>query len=234
MRADGARGTSAAVLLSGGLDSAVLLSEMRRGHDRIHPLYIRGGLRWEEAELAAARAFVAAIGGPGLEPLTVLEEPVRDVYGDHWSTGSGGVPGAETPDEAVYLPGRNVLLTAKAAVWCRLRGVSELALGSLGSNPFPDSTPGFYRDLESVLGRAMGGSPRLTRPFDRLSKAEVVWAGRDLPLHLTFSCLMPVAGLHCGSCNKCAERREGFRQSGVADRTPYATSNASPRVGHAG
>ena len=61
------------------------------------------------------------------------------------------VPGSETPDEAVYLPGRNLLLTVKAAVWCRLREIETLALGCLGSNPFPDSTPEFFRDLESLL-----------------------------------------------------------------------------------
>ena len=132
---------SAAVLISGGLDSAVLAVDLLRDHDRVHPLYIRGGLRWEDAELAAARAFLAAVQAPGLEPLVILDEPIGDVYGPHWSTGAGEVPGAETPDEAVYLPGRNLLLTVKAAVWCRLRGIGSLALGCLGSNPFPDSTP---------------------------------------------------------------------------------------------
>ena len=43
--------------------------------------------------------------------------------------------------------------------------------------------------------------------------------GRGLPLELTFSCIAPVAGQHCGRCNKCAERRppsampEGWNRS---------------------
>ena len=49
--------------------------------------------------------------------LTVLEEPLRDIYDPHWSTGADDVPDAGTPDEAVYLPGRNVLLTVKASVF---------------------------------------------------------------------------------------------------------------------
>ncbi|WP_250846649.1 7-cyano-7-deazaguanine synthase [Aquisphaera insulae] len=223
MQAIGTRGDSAAVLLSGGLDSAVLLSEMRHDHERVHPLFIRGGLRWEERELAAARAFVAAISGPGLEPLVVLDEPIRDVYGDHWSTGTGPVPGADTPAEEVYLPGRNILLTAKAAVWCRVRGISLLTLGCLAANPFPDGTTGFFSSLETVLRQGMDGGPRLVRPFGLLDKADVVRKGRDLPLHLTFSCLRPIDGLHCGCCNKCAERREGFRNAAVPDRTRYAS-----------
>ena len=74
------------------------------------------------------------------------------------------VPGSETPDEAVYLPGRNLLLTVKAAVWCRLRDIDTLALGSLGSNPFPDSTPDFFQKLESLLNQAMGGKTAADPP----------------------------------------------------------------------
>jgi 7-cyano-7-deazaguanine synthase len=129
----------------------------------------------------------------------------------------------------VYLPGRNLLLAAKASVWCRLRGIEALAFGSLASNPFPDSTAGFYADLEAVVNRALGGRLRLLRPFDRLHKEEVLWRGMGLPLYATFSCLRPDGGRHCGSCNKCAERQRGFRLAGWTDPTLYA--NASD--GHA-
>jgi len=219
------RESAVAVLMSGGLDSAVLAVDLLRDHARVWPLYIRGGLQWEEMELAAAQEFLAAVPAPGLELLTVLEEPLHDVYGPHWSTGALDVPDAGTPDEAVYLPGRNVLLTVKASVWCRLRQVGALALGSLGSNPFPDSTPGFFHDLESVLSRALGGTPRLIRPFDQYQKRDVVLRGKELPLHLTFSCIDPVCGMHCGLCNKCAERQKGFRDAGVRDRTRYSASS---------
>ena len=50
--------TEVAVLISGGLDSAVLCVELLGDYARVHPLYIRCGLRWEEVELAAARAFL--------------------------------------------------------------------------------------------------------------------------------------------------------------------------------
>src|SRR5262245_531525 len=112
---------SVAVLMSGGLDSAVLCVDLLREYPRVFPLYIRCGLRWEDVELAAARAFVAAVHAPELQSLVVLDEPIRDVYGSHWSTDGNGVPGAQTPDEAVYLPGRNLLLAVKASIWCRLR-----------------------------------------------------------------------------------------------------------------
>ena len=164
---------------------------------------------------------------PGLMPLQILDEPVADIYGPHWSTSGSGVPDAQSDDEAVYLPGRNVLLIAKAAVWCLLRDVDDLALGCLQSNPFPDSTPEFFRDFQSVLNLAMNGRIRLIRPLEARRKEDVIRMGAKLPLRHTFSCLSPVGDRHCGDCNKCAERRRGFLRAGVTDETPYAASFAS-------
>jgi 7-cyano-7-deazaguanine synthase len=216
-----------AVLASGGIDSAILCVDLLREFKRVHPLYVRFGLRWEDVELASLRAFLGSVERPGLRPPHVLDEPVADVYGDaHWSTGGPVVPDAETADDAVYLPGRNLLLTAKAAVWCRLRGIEAMAFGCLRGNPFPDSTPEFFRDLERVVNRALAGRLRLLRPFERLGKEEVLRRGAGLPLHQTFSCLRPVGGRHCGACNKCAERRRGFRAAGWPDLTPYSPGGA--------
>jgi 7-cyano-7-deazaguanine synthase len=222
-------GGDVAVLVSGGVDSAILSVDLTRRFARIFPIYVRSGLRWEEIELASLRTFLAAVARPALMPLRVFDEPVADVYGEHWSTGAPGVPDADAPDEAVYLPGRNLLLVAKAAVWCRLRQIPALALGSLASNPFPDSTPEFYRGFEAVLERALAARIRLLRPFEGLHKADVLRLGADLPLWLTFSCLRPVGGLHCGRCNKCAERRRGFLDLGRDDRTAYAEYHVSTR-----
>lgn len=218
-------GSDAAVLVSGGADSAILTVELLEQYVRVFPIYVRFGLRWEEAERRRLIAFLQSVSATrsGLMPLTTLDEPIQQVYGDHWSNeNQPGVPGAETEDAAVYLPGRNVLLAAKAAVWCRLRGVGTLAFGTLAANPFPDSTPEFFRDLELVLNRALDGDLRVVRPYAGLTKNEVLRRGRGLPLELTFSCLNPsVAGDHCGCCNKCEERRKGFRVAGIIDRTRY-------------
>ncbi len=213
--------TAAAVLLSGGLDSAILCVELLRQFGRVVPIYIRSGLRWETAELGSVRRYLAAVKTERLGELVVLDEPIADVYGTHWSTTGASVPDAATADEAVYLPGRNLLLIVKAAVWCRLREIQTLALGSLGSNPFPDSTPEFFTALECLLNQALCGRLELLRPYDRLHKTEVLLRGKELPLHLTFSCINPIDGRHCGSCNKCAERKKGFVDAGLVDLTTY-------------
>jgi 7-cyano-7-deazaguanine synthase len=215
------RPAALAVLVSGGLDSAILLAESLRDHDAVHPLYVRHGLYWEAAELDHLRHFLEAVRCPALRPLQVLEMPVGDLYADHWSITGRGVPDADSPDEAVFLPGRNVLLLAKALLWCHLHGVPAVALAPLESNPFPDATPAFFENYQAVVNQAVGGAVRVLRPYAGLSKAEVMRRGHDLPLERTFSCIRPVGGRHCGRCNKCAERRQAFADAGIPDPTAY-------------
>jgi 7-cyano-7-deazaguanine synthase len=210
------------LLFSGGLDSAILLGQMLAKGWRVRPFYIRSGLLWQRAEERAAGRFLEALACPGLEPLVTLSLPLADVYQNHWSVTGLGVPDAATPDEAVYLPGRNPLLVIKAALWCRLNGIDELALAPLNSNPFADATPEFFAEFQSALNRATLGDVRLVRPFSELSKCEVMELGRGYPLELTFSCIKPAGALHCGTCNKCHERREAFRLLGAGDPTAYA------------
>lgn len=215
-------GEPLAVLVSGGLDSAVLLGLAARQAASVHPLYIRCGLHWERMELSYLRRYLAALEAPQLQKLVVLELPVEDLYGEHWSLNGQTVPDASSPDDAVYLPGRNVLLLSKALLWCHQQGVPVLALGTLRGNPFADATPEFLAAMAAVVNRACGARLRIVQPLRHLDKAEVVALGRDLPLVWTFSCLSPQGELHCGRCNKCGERRRAFAACGVRDPTLYA------------
>ena len=218
-------GRQIAILVSGGIDSAVLLGEAVRcgGYESVHPLVIRQGLAWEEAEQTHLRHFVEAIAGPTLRPIQVLEQPVDDLYGEHWSLDGRGVPDADSPDDAVKLPGRNVLLLAKPLIWCRLRGVEAVALAILKGNPFADATPAFFGAFGAAVGLAIGGAVRIERPYAGLDKVEVLRRGRGLPLEWTFSCIDPRRGQHCGACNKCAERRRAFDEAAIIDPTDYAS-----------
>src|SRR3954466_1706553 len=92
-----------AVLCSGGLDSAILLGLAARVRPAVFPLYIRTGLAWEPAEERALGEFIATLNVPGVRPVVVLELPVDDLYGEHWST-TGEAPGPTAPDEEFYLP----------------------------------------------------------------------------------------------------------------------------------
>ena len=215
------RSSSITALVSGGADSAVMVRRLLETGAHIHPLYVRGGMRWEAAELFWLRRFLKAIRSPRLRPLQVIEVPLAATYGRHWSFGGDRVPGARTPDAAVYLPGRNVLLLGHAAVVAARHGSRLLAVGTLRGNPFGDASQGFFRRFGACLAEALDHPVRILAPLRRLTKPQALRAAHEVPLALTFSCLRPIGWQHCGACNKCAERRRAFRAAGVFDPTQY-------------
>lgn len=216
------------VLYSGGLDSAVLLAHAARSAP-VQPLYVSVGLAWEAQERAAAEAVVAALArNARVRPLVALRFEMTDVYPpSHWAV-RGAAPGFDTPDEDVYLEGRNVVLLGKAAVWMARHGAHRLLLGPLAGNPFPDATPGFLDAFARALSLGLAHAIAIEAPFLTCHKADVVRLGLelDVPLALTLSCMQPEEGRHCGRCSKCRERRDAFREGGVEDPTRYATPPA--------
>lgn len=219
---------SVGLLFSGGLDSAILLSHLLTQGHAVRPIYIGSGVVWEAAERSAARSYLAASASSRLGRLVELEMPVDDLYRDHWSISGRSTPDAKSPDEAVYLPGRNPLLLVKAAVWCNLHGLKALALAPLRTNPFPDSTESFFGSFQAAMNQALDSNLRIVKPFAHLDKVQVMRLGRGYPLERTFSCIAPVSDLHCGQCNKCAERRLAFASVDWPDPTPYFGQSRDP------
>ena len=251
------KNSSIAVLVSGGLDSCVLLAESVKSYRRVWPIYVRQGLVWENTELYWLKKYLKAITltpdpsplnmergknpnksktlsllkgeggrrpGEGVQPLVILSLPMSDIYGNHWSTSRKGTPGAKSKDKAVYLPGRNLVLSLKPAVFAAMNKIPVLALGSLAHNPFSDAAPAFFRQWGSVLSQGLGTKIRVIAPYRQRSKADVIRMGKTWPLQLSFSCIAPKGKNHCGRCNKCAERRRAFKSAKVEDKTIYVTN----------
>jgi 7-cyano-7-deazaguanine synthase len=252
VRSEGGQG--AAVLCSGGLDSAVLLAEVARREgglasaerlrpergakspsesergwgpasaEKVIPLYVSVGLAWEAEERAMLERLLSTETFRGVQPIEALRFDMRDVYPPtHWAI-RGEPPGFDTPDEDVYLEGRNVVLLTKAAVFMARAGLARVYIGPLAGNPFPDATPEFFDAMARALSLGLDTSIEIAAPFAELHKADVIALGQSLgvPLELTLSCMQPAGGLHCGRCSKCRERRDAFLEAGVEDPTRYS------------
>jgi len=224
---DLSRDDTVAVLASGGLDSAVLIGELAGQAGRVIPIYVRFGLQWEVEEEAALRRFLVLLESDRVAALRTFELPLGDVYDEHWSLTGVDVPDWQTADEAVHLPGRNLFQLLQPAVWCHLNSVRRIALATLRNNPFSDATPRFFAAWEQAINLALDGELRIIRPYEGLSKREIILRGRTLPLEVTLSCLRPVGGMHCGACNKCAERRKAFALAELSDPTRYQSECVS-------
>lgn len=209
------------VLVSGGLDSAYLMDRLDKNRARLIPLYIRCGLRWEAAEIYWLRKYLPAVGYRRIAPLSIIDLPLNSLYGTHWSLTGQGVPSAKSADSAAYIPGRNVFLLSAAAVFCTQRSISRIAIGALQGNPFGDASPRFLKSMANSLSQALNRSIRILAPLRLLNKTQIIRNAISLPLTFTFSCLDPKGRVPCGQCNKCAERKRGFKRAGFIDPTKY-------------
>lgn len=218
------------VLLSGGLDSAVLAAHEAQ-FARVLPVYVGVGLAWEAAEQAMVERLLSAPVFAGkVDPLVRVEFTMRDVYAPtHWAI-TGKPPAYDTPDKDVYLTGRNLVLLTKAGVVASKHNAHRIALGPLAGNPFPDARREFFASMSTSLSLGLDHEIKVVTPFLDWEKEDVIHRGVELsvPLQLTLSCMNPAPGpQHCGLCSKCRERRDAFRAAGVQDPTAYA--NAEPR-----
>jgi len=211
---------TSAVLFSGGLDSAVLLArELEGSEDQrgAQPIHVRAGMAWEDAEARAIERLLALPPFAGrVAPVITLTTDMREVYPpSHWAV-TGTPPPYDTPDEGVYLEGRNIVLLAKAAVLCARLKISRLALGPLAGNPFPDATAEFFEVMSRALSIGLAHPLKIAAPLASMHKEDVIRLGRELgvPLEATLSCMNPQDGdAPCGRCSKCRERDQAFSNS---------------------
>jgi 7-cyano-7-deazaguanine synthase len=192
----------------------------------VHPIYVASGLAWESGERQVLEDALAGLPeGLRMRPLVTLDVPMTDVYPPtHWAI-TGAAPGYDTPDEDVYLVGRNVALIGKSAVYCALHRIPRLCLAPLGGNPFPDATPEFFATMGLALSMGLSFPLAIEAPYRTWSKADVITRGHALgvPLELTVSCMNPDGVRHCGDCSKCRERHHAFIEALGCDPTAYLT-----------
>ena len=209
------------ILTSGGIESCVLLSDALTRYEKVTPVYIKNHLRWEDAEIFWLKKFIRNLRSDKLRPLQILDLTMHDVYDAHWSITGIKVPGASSKDEAVYLPGRNLIFLAKAGCFAAVNNISFIEIGVLKGNPFHDSTKVFFKRMSEVLSIGLNTEIQIKAPFQSLRKDEVILMGKKLVLDATFSCLNPKGYDHCGDCNKCMERKKAFFAAGISDKTKY-------------
>ncbi|HEX6322732.1 MAG TPA: 7-cyano-7-deazaguanine synthase [Vicinamibacterales bacterium] len=213
------------VLLSGGLDSALLIPYIGNAGEPITPVHIRCGYAWEPAEAHCIQRLMKSALAPRLRPLQTIHFDMRDILPPgHWAL-TGIAPPYDTADEEVYLQGRNITLLSKAAVLASQLKIKKIAIGLLKGNPFPDATPAFLTAMGRALTLGLAADIQIQTPFATWTKADVVKEARrvGLPFDLTMSCMMPIGGRHCGQCSKCRERHDGFVKAAQIDPTDYAT-----------
>jgi 7-cyano-7-deazaguanine synthase len=217
----------AVVLVSGGMDSAVVLALAREQGFACHALSVDYGQR-HASELAAADRVSRMLGA--VEHKTVHVD-LRSIGGSALTAdievpaaGSAGIP-------VTYVPARNTIMLSVALGWAEVLGSDDIWCGvnAVDYSGYPDCRPEFVAAFEALANLATkagveGHRLHVHAPLIRLSKADIVREGVRLGVDFaaTVSCYRADAqGRACGACDACALRREGFVAAGVADPTRY-------------
>ncbi len=221
----------AAILLSGGLDSATVLAIARSEGLACHCLTVDYGQR-HRVELEAARRVATHLGA---DSHRVVALDLRTIGGsaltDDIAVPKDSDPGAgEIP--VTYVPARNTVLLALLLGLAEVVGADQLFIGAnaVDYSGYPDCRPAFLNAFEAlaatatVAGAERGVRFRVRAPLLDLSKAEIIRRGTALGIDygLTWSCYDPTPdGLACGRCDSCILRRRGFAEAGIEDPTRY-------------
>lgn len=233
MNLDASAQRPAVVLVSGGMDSAVVLAIAReRGH-AAHALSVCYGQR-HTSELAAAARVAGALGAVAHKTVSV---DLRS-FGGSALTADIAVPLDSEHDAAApaipvtYVPARNTILLSLALGWAEAIGSADIFCGvnAVDYSGYPDCRPGFiaaFERLANIATRAgvEGAGLRIHAPLLHLSKGDIVREGVRLGVDFaqTVSCYnADAAGRACGHCDACRLRAQGFIAAGVPDPTRYA------------
>lgn len=223
----------AVVLVSGGMDSAVVLAIARELGFAPHALSVRYGQR-HTSELDAAARVAVTLGAAAHKTVhvdlrSIGGSALTDEHIDVPVDSDGHVIGADIP--VTYVPARNTIMLSVALGWAEVLGATDLFCGvnAVDYSGYPDCRPEFIEGFQALANLATkagveGAGFRVHAPLLRMSKADIVREGLRLGVDFsqTVSCYQADAdGRACGHCDACRLRAEGFAAAGVADPTRY-------------
>jgi len=197
-----------AVLLSGGMDSAVALhwALSQYNPSAITAWSMDYGQAHKAKELEAARAIAEDAGVPHRMLKALIP----------WAPMNGDV-----------IAGRNLMLLSVVSAQAAARGGGEPVMVVIGACEadaagFPDCRPEFLLAAQRALTLGLEVDVSVVGPLLLLSKTQIVLMAKRLgpkaerALKRSWSCYRGGAA-PCGECGACRKRAEGFAGAGMGD-----------------
>jgi 7-cyano-7-deazaguanine synthase len=215
---------SAVLLLSGGLDSSVLLAKLVLEGVDTSALSILYGQK-HKREIEASQKLAEYYGVPH----RVLEVPqLASLFeGNALTSDKIPVPDGHYAEESMkqtVVPNRNMLFLALAGAWALSLKKEAVAYAAHSGDHsiYPDCRPEFIESMAQSFQLCDWEKLELFTPFSKISKTEIVTLGRSMnvPFEMTWSCYKG-RDFHCAKCGTCVERQEAFLRAGVIDPTLY-------------
>lgn len=192
---------SALVLLSGGVDSTVLLYYVMKTleYSRVEAILFDYG-QSHKIELEYAQRLVDDL----IIPHKVIKVDLAQFGGSSLTV--------DDKDLSVIVPARNSIFLSLATAYAETRNLQDVFIGSNRADfkDFSDCREEFIRLMGQAL--SVGNNIRgVYAPFVNKSKADIVKLGFEIgaPFDLTWSCYCPTdENKPCGKCSACIERNK--------------------------
>ena len=189
------------VLLSGGIDSTILLALLLNQEIDCTPFFVDYGQVTAIREHKCAKA-ISAHYGLKLESVSIDE--VSKLTNNQITN--------PTVSKNPFYPNRNLLLLTLASLYAYEKNHDGLSIGvvkAIGTTPFPDIEPEFFTKFSEMLAHSLDKELAILTPFIENTKFQVVEFGKELyvPFELTYSCLTNNEK-PCGKCESCKSREE--------------------------
>lgn len=183
-------------LLSGGIDSTVMLYSLLHQNCSVHCALFNYGQKHAARELAMARWHCRFLG------VLFTEITLPTIRGSVLTDGGG----------TKIVPNRNAILLSIAislAVNAKSEAVTY-ACNKDDAEDFPDCRVAFIASMNAA-SRAAETGVEVCAPFIGLTKKEIVAIGRfhNVDFSSTYSCYEG-RGVPCGACDACKKREEAL------------------------
>lgn len=219
------------VLCSGGMDSVTALHWARREHTVVAAVSFDYGAKHNHREIPCAAAHAAE---GGLRHEVIRLDFVNRLFASTLLQSGGEIPeghyAAENMRQTV-VPFRNAIMLSIACGFAESAGAEGLVIAAhTGDHTiYPDCREDFMRAFADAMRHGTFAGVKLLRPFIGMNKGGIAALGAELGVDFarTWSCYKG-GTRHCGRCGTCVERREAFRQAGLADPTGYEATDPLP------
>lgn len=216
------------VLLSGGLDSSVVLSMAKKEFDVYCISFDYGQRHKREIVFAKKQALKQK----------VLHHKIFkiDFFGGSSLTDKIDVPQnsevTKIPNEIplTYVPARNTIFLSYALGYSEYLGCKDIFIGvnAIDYSGYPDCRQIFINAFEKMANLATkkgieGSKFKIHTPLIKMTKKEIILEGvkNNVDFKITSSCYNPNLNKSCGKCDSCLLRLNGFNEAKINDPLSY-------------
>jgi len=212
------------IVLSGGMDSAVLLVDTMAQNKAVTAISFDYGSKHNARELPMASGLC---GSQGVEHRIVRLPFINELFASSLLQSGEAIPDGHYEEETMkstVVPFRNGILMSIAVGLAESIGATEVLLGSHAGDHFiyPDCRPEFNAAFAEAAYLGTDKQVQVRFPFADRDKREIGDLGRRLGVDFekTWTCYKG-GEIHCGTCGACQERKYALREEEGLDPTIY-------------